>query len=242
MTPLSCAAVRRRLTAFHDRELPVDQLIAIEAHLEGCPPCAAEAGQLEAVGEALRFGAGALQTSIDELVGLRPGLVSRLKAEDHESWRAQFDRMFEDMHLVWIGLGSAVATVICSALALACLHFASPGRDDSLAGIIAAMASSRTNLVRQVPADTYDDVVGNALVRSMSEEEATLALAAVVTRDGRLIDPRWVENDHDRQQILDLMNAITAARFDATRVGGAPASVNMVWLFAHTTVRGKVVS
>lgn len=242
MTPLSCAAVRRRLAAFHDRELPVEQLIAIEAHLEGCPPCASEAGALQSVGEALRLGAVALQTRHDELAGLRPGVISRMKAEDHERWRAQFDRMFEDMHLVWIGLSSAVATVLCSALALACLHYATPGRDDSLAGIISAMVSSRANVVRQVPANTYDDGVGNALVRSMSEEDAVLALAAVVTRDGRLIDPRWVENDPDAQQIIGLMNAIEAARFDTMRVKGSPASVNMVWLFFHTTVRGKVVS
>jgi anti-sigma factor RsiW len=240
MTPLSCASVRRRLTAYHDRELSIEQLIAIEAHLDGCPPCASEAESLETLGDSLRVGAAALQPGTDVLAGLQPGIISRMKAENAQSWRAQFGRMFEDMHLVWIGLGSAMATVICSALALACLHFASPERDDSLAGIIATMASSRANLVRQVPANTYDDVVGNALVRSMSEEEAVLALAAVVTRDGRLIDPRWVENDNNRQQILGLMNAIEASRFDTTRAGGS-SSVNMVWLFAHTTVRGKIV-
>lgn len=235
MTPLSCSSVRRRLTAFHDRELPVPALIAIEAHLEGCPPCAREAARLQAIGEALRFGAVALQGEAEDLAGLEPGVISRMNAENAESWSARLGRTFEDMHLVWIGLSSAMATVICSALAMACLHYAAPERDDSLAGIIAAMASSKANLVRQVPADTYDDVVANALVRRMSEDEVVSALAAVVTREGRLIDLR-ATGDRDLQEIMDLMNAASAARFDQTN--GRQLPVNMVWILAHTTVRG----
>ena len=237
MTPLSCASVRRRLTGFHDRELPVQALIAIESHLEGCPPCAREAERLEQIGEALRFGAAVLHGEDDDLAGLEPGVISRMKAENAESWSAQLGRTFEDMHLVWIGLSSAMATVICSGLALACLHFAAPERDDSLAGIIAVMASSRANVVRQVPADTYDDVVANALVRSMSDDEAVNALAAVVTREGRLVDLRTT-GDRDRREILDLMNAVSSARFEANQVNGSTQPVSMVWILAHTTVRG----
>ena len=46
MTLLTCAAVRRRLQAFYDRELAVGELISIEAHLHDCPPCS---GDLKAV-------------------------------------------------------------------------------------------------------------------------------------------------------------------------------------------------
>ena len=42
MTFLSCAAVMRRLAAFHDRELPIGDMIAIEGHVQDCPPCASE--------------------------------------------------------------------------------------------------------------------------------------------------------------------------------------------------------
>ena len=55
MTLLTCAAVRRRLAAYHDRELPVPELIAIEAHVKDCPPCAREQRDLQSVGEALRL-------------------------------------------------------------------------------------------------------------------------------------------------------------------------------------------
>ncbi len=234
MTPLSCSSVRRRLTAFYDRELPVPALIAIEAHLEGCPPCAREAEQFEEIGEALRFGAALLHGEAEDLAGLEPGVISRMNAENAESWSARFGRTFEDLHLVWIGLSSAMATVLCGAVALGCLHFAAPERDDSLAGIIAAMASSKANLVRQIPADTYDDLVANALVRTMSDDEVVSALAASVTREGRLIDPRAI-GDRDRRE-LDLMNALSGARFDQTN--GSQLKVSMVWILAHTTVRG----
>lgn len=241
MTALSCAAVRRRLTAFHDRELPVRQMFAVEAHLEGCAACAADAARLQVIGDLLRDGAAELQPAAGELDGLQAGVISRMRAEYDQSWRGRFERTFEDMHLVWIGLSSAVATVICVAVALACLEFASPERDDSLAGIIAAIQSSNASFVRQT---TGHDEIGSAIERSMSEEEAILALASVVTRDGRLIDPRLVSNGRDRQQIDDLLNAISTARFEPARYTGSPmpANVNVLWLLARTTVRGKIIS
>lgn len=241
MTLLSCAAARRRLTAFHDRELAVRQMIAVEAHLETCAACAAEAARFCAIGDALREGAAERQPAADELAGLEAGVVSRMRAEYEESWRGRFERTFEDMHLVWIGLSSAVATVICVAVALACLEFASPERDDSLAGIIAAMQSSNASFVRQTG---DDDEVGRAIERSMSEEETILALASVVTRDGRLIDPRLVNDRRNRQQIDDLLNAISTARFEPARYTGSPmpTNVNVLWLLARTTVRGKIIS
>ena len=39
MKAMSCAAVRRRLQAFHDGELPVTEQIAVQGHLEGCGGC-----------------------------------------------------------------------------------------------------------------------------------------------------------------------------------------------------------
>ena len=50
MTLLTCAAVRRRLAAYHDRELPVAELISVESHVKDCPPCTRELRDLQAVG------------------------------------------------------------------------------------------------------------------------------------------------------------------------------------------------
>ncbi len=52
MRLLTCAAVRRRLAAFHDRELPVGEMIAFESHVKDCPPCAGELAELQNIGEA----------------------------------------------------------------------------------------------------------------------------------------------------------------------------------------------
>ena len=46
MRPLSCAAARRRLQAFHDRELDVRDQIAVGSHLEWCDHCAAALAEL----------------------------------------------------------------------------------------------------------------------------------------------------------------------------------------------------
>ena len=54
MKLLTCAAVRRRLTAFHDSELSAHEQLSVAAHLDGCPPCAAEAAALDQLGAALR--------------------------------------------------------------------------------------------------------------------------------------------------------------------------------------------
>ena len=46
MKPLSCAAARRRLQAFHDRELDVRDQIAVGSHLQWCDQCAAALAEL----------------------------------------------------------------------------------------------------------------------------------------------------------------------------------------------------
>ena len=46
MKPLSCASARRRLQAFHDRELAVPDQIAVSAHLEWCDQCAATLAEI----------------------------------------------------------------------------------------------------------------------------------------------------------------------------------------------------
>ena len=139
MTLLTCAAVRRRLAAFHDRELPVGEMIAIETHIQECPPCAKELRELRSVGDALR--AAAAPAPSDDWTGLQSGVISRMRAEAHESLGARAHRMFEDMHLVWIGLASTAATFLCGGIVLSMLQFASPERGDSLAAVIAVMSA-----------------------------------------------------------------------------------------------------
>ncbi|HXW03810.1 MAG TPA: zf-HC2 domain-containing protein [Vicinamibacterales bacterium] len=248
MTLLTCSAVQRRLAAFYDRELPVQDLIAVEAHLNDCPPCSRELGEFEAVGSALRLAAA--PGPAEDWTGVAPGVISRMRAEAHESIRARAHRLFEDMHLVWIGLASTAGTFLCGAAVAGMLHFASEERTDSMAAVIAVMAApsgSDLNPARldgriRVPSLPQDGVVSTALANKSSDDELVLTLSAVVTREGRVAGVSVLSNDHDRKQVTDILDAIAQARLQPAQFGDTPVAVNLVWLLAHTTVRGKLSS
>jgi hypothetical protein len=245
MKLLTCAAVRRRLTAFHDRELPVADMIAVESHLDGCPPCAREASSLVALGELLRAVSVTAAAEQGDLAGLRADVISRVHQEREDALPARLERLRDDLHLVWIGLAAAAATLVCGAMVAGLLHFASPGRSDSLAGLIQALATPGSN-GNPVRLETYMrypspgiDVVPAALASSIGREEAILTLQAIVTREGAVRELELLSDNHDHDQIEQLLDAISRARFEPARQAGAPIAVNMVWLLAHTTVRGK---
>src|SRR3954452_7206388 len=131
MTPLTCPAVRRRLAEYHDDELPLQERIAVQSHLNGCGDCTGALDGLFAIGSALRLAAA--PGPADDWTGLRPGVISRMRAEADETWAARARRAFDDRHLIWVGLASTAGTFICAGAVLSMLHFASPERNDSLA-------------------------------------------------------------------------------------------------------------
>jgi hypothetical protein len=242
MKLLTCASVRRRLTAFHDRELPVEDLVAVGAHLDGCPACADQAAELARLGDLLR---AALPGDRSDLSGLQASVLERVHAERELSWEARVERLREEAHLVWIGLAAALATFVCGTLIFGMLHFAARARSDSLAGLIAALASpgSDLNPVRPSPSVTLPQVSEEAipavLVHAPLEDDAVLALAAVVTREGRVGGLEVLATHGDRREIHEVLDALSRARFEPARYAGSPVAVNLVWLLAHTTVRGK---
>lgn len=246
MKSLICASVRRRLPAFYDRELPVDQQILVETHVGECRTCARELEDLKWVGGALR--AAAVPGPTDDWTGLQPGVISRMRAEAHESWTARVGRMFDDLHLVWIGLAATAATFLCGAVALSALHFASPEREDSLAAVIAVMGAPTGSDLNPVRLENYISVptvppqgqMEFILARPVSEEELVLALSAVVTTEGRIAGLSALTNDRDRREIGRILDAISRAKLEPARFGEAPIAVNLVWLLAHTTVKAKL--
>jgi hypothetical protein len=245
MTLLTCAAVRRRLQAFYDRELAVGDLISIEGHLNDCPPCAGDLRELRDVGDALRLAAA--RAPSDDWTGLRSSVISRMRAEAHESWTARTGRAFDDLHLVWIGLASTVATIVCAGAVLSMLHFASPEREDSLAAVIAVMAApsgSDLNPARldgriRVPSVPENGIVYATLESSAMEGELVLPLSAIVTREGRVSGLELLNKGQDLRKITDLVDALSRGRLEPAQFGGSPVAVNLVWLVAHTTVRPK---
>lgn len=247
MTLLSCAAVQRRLHAFYDRELPVREQIAIEAHVDGCPPCAHQLQELEIVGDALRLVAA--PAPADDWTGLQPSVIGRMRAEAQEAWTARVGRFFDDLHLVWIGLASTAATFLCAAAVLTMMHFASvERRQDSLAAMIAVMSApygSDLNPIRfdsriRMPTVPEDGIVYATLENAVAHDDHEVALAASVTRDGLVSGLEVLGNGSDTRETIDLLQGLTHGRLEPAQFGGAPAAVNLVWLVAHTTVKGKL--
>jgi hypothetical protein len=199
------------------------------------------------VGEALRLAAA--PGPADDWTGLAPGVIGRMRAEANETWSARAGRLFEDLHLVWIGLASTAATFLCGAVVLGMLHFASPERQDSLVNVIAVMAAppgSDLNPMRLEPGMQLPSLpltgglVGDTLESRTSQQDMVLALSAVVTREGRVSGLSVLSNDHERQNVTELLKAISEGRLEPAQLAGAPVAVNLVWLVAHTTVRGKI--
>jgi hypothetical protein len=251
MTLLTCAAVRRRLTAFHDRELPVGELIAIEGHLHDCPPCARDLCELQKIGEALRMAAAPAPS--DDWTGLRSGVISRMRVEAHESWTARARRAFDDLHLVWIALASTAATFVCAGTVLSMLHFGpSPERQDSLAAVIAVKAApygsdlnpARLDAWFSVPSVPENGVVYATLESSEMKGELFLPLSAIVTREGRVSGLELLHNneEYDPETVRELVEALSRGRLEPAQFGSRPVAVNLVWLVAHTTVKGKFSS
>lgn len=249
MTMLTCPAVLRQLAAFHDHELPIGEQIAIEAHVQGCPGCARELRELGQIGEGLR--AAAAPAPSDDWTGLQSGVISRMRAEAHESIAARAHRMFEDMHLVWIGLASTAATFLCGGIVLSMLQFASPERADSLAAVIAVMGAplgsdlnpARLDGFLSVPSTVPgDDMIQATLAGTLSREEVVLPLSVTVTREGRVLGVSVLSNDHDDRDFTSVLDAISRAKLQPAQGGGGPVAVSLVWLLAHTTVKGKISS
>lgn len=246
MRPLTCAAVRQRLEAHHDRELPVAEHIAIDAHLAGCPRCASEGRSLGAIGRALRARAATIPHGVS-VDALHSTVVSRLKAETAQEWPATLERLFEDMHLVWAGMCATAATAVCATVLIGIWYLAPAERADSLAGILSAMAAPGSNRNpmsvddrMQLPR-SESGLVPAALAESApSEEDLVFALAAVVTQEGRVANPEvLLANRRDRETVMRLMNAVVESRFQPANDRGNPVAVSLVWLLTHTTVRGK---
>jgi hypothetical protein len=244
MTVLTCAAVRKDLAAFYDDELPIQRRIAVQAHLAGCPPCAAALEEFVDLGSAMR--SAAAPGPADDWTGLRPGVISRMRAEAYESITARVARMFDDMHLVWIGLAATAGTLLCGIIVFGMLHFASPEREDSLAAMIAIVAApsgsdlnpASLNGWIQAPTVPEDGIISAALEQSGAQGDLSVALAAIVTREGRISDLQVIANDRDRRHQA-LVRGLSGAQLEPARDGGDPVAVNMVWLVEHMTVTGK---
>jgi len=244
MKVLTCAAAGRRLQAFHDGELSIAEQISVDQHLDWCDPCAAKLAELRALRQVLR--AAAREHSIETPEpGFQAGIVARAKAEERVSIAARTRELLEDMHLMYAAAGATAASFVCIAIVLGMIRFATTERPDSLAAMLNWLGSPGTNENPVVidPTVHLPRALDEAFSTNPVGDDAFYTLAAVVTREGRVENLALLHAlgsaTVDLKGVEDLLDSVSRARFQPARVSGLPVAVNMVWLVAHTTVRGS---
>jgi hypothetical protein len=251
MKALSCAATRRRLHAFHDRELAFTDQIAVSAHLEWCDRCAASLGEMRSVRAALQsLNHGRAALSQEDASVFTATVVNRRKAEDDASVFSRMRVMFEDMRLGYAGLGAVAAVVVCVVIMVSMMRFVTDERPDSLAAIMSVLATP-------LECESGNDITDASGCRARwaerfqranewAEQDAVFTLEAMVTRQGRLASLAVLRTARrggpavDQVQLIeDLLEVVSRSRLDAPAALRLPTTNNMLWLVEHATVRAS---
>jgi hypothetical protein len=235
---MNCLSIRAHLEAFADGELRGDALRRVSKHVESCASCANDVAETRSLGDALRSRV-APGSADEDLAGLADGVVSRIKAEARESWRARFDRAFDDLHWVVVGAGSMAAAFISLLLVSAVFQSAVVQRDDSLAAMLNTFGSPAPRL-------RFTTVLPASLT-SLPTDDLQMVNLAVVTEDGRVMSLYPVSSVNspasstDRQDDQVVMHQLSGLRFShQDRQMVDPAERRFVWLYSVTEVRGKI--
>ncbi len=141
-----CDEIRERLEAYHDGELAIDEQVAIQGHLNECVGCSLAVAELAELGSSLRHIAAEMpDRGSYQSPNVLSSVLERMGVEERLSFGTQIRSLFQDMHLVWAGLGATVATIVCLVGSMSVLHAASTERPDSLAGVISFLANPGSN-------------------------------------------------------------------------------------------------
>ena len=238
-----CTDVRERLEAFYDGELAVDERIAIQNHLGECVACSLAAEELGTIGASLReLAAQSADRTSDEPLRISSRVLERLRVEEQFSMRSQVTALFQDMHLVWAGLGATVATMICVIGSASVLHAANQQQPGSFANVISILASpgSNENPMRLNYEMMAPRAVSAAPIEMRSEEDSAYALSAVVSREGRVQGVEVINQSRSKDRSVNAMlNEAYRVQFAPAQARGDAVAVSMVWLVASTTVKGR---
>jgi anti-sigma factor RsiW len=249
---LGCDAARGMLHEFVDRELPIADQVAVEAHLRWCDTCRAHVEDLGYIGGLLRRRAAVLIGATDEapaLAVMQSEVVARIDAEHEQSLPVRTREMLKDMRLFWPALGATTALLICLSAVTGVSNILRGVRPDSMAALISLLAnpgSDENPLVldeRMLAPRTLD--IGSGLASLCGDAE--FAVAAVVTREGRVSNYSLLQTPHERPGRRDgashvddmsaLSDAVRQSRFTPAQTPDGAVAVNVVWLLARTTVK-----
>jgi putative zinc finger protein len=253
---LGCQYAREMLEPFVDGELCVSEQVALEAHLRWCDTCRARLEDIRLIGSAVRLGSAAsaadhtdpaaLETMYDEV-------VMRVRAERDQSLAVHWREWFSDMRYLWPALGATAAVIICMFASTLVNQSVRAERPDSMAAMISVLANPGSD---QNPLHLESGMLVPRAVEispalaSIPEEEAVYAVAAVVTREGRVSNYellQWVREpladrsgtSRSDDEVTAVLDAVRHSRFEPAQTVDGVVAVNMVWLLARTTVKAS---
>src|SRR5581483_4396847 len=202
-----------------------------------------------AVGSVLQAFAPGRAAAVDESGSFQRAVLNRVKAEREVSFVARVRGMFDDMHLVYAGLGATAATLVCVVIMLSMMRFASAERPDSLAAIMSVLS---TPVECESGNDFIDDFGCRARftgrfqrAHDAAEEDVVFALDALVASNGRLPNMDRMRTRTYRRAVATEVETIDRLLDSVwtSRVGSdntwAPQSGNMLRLIERATVRAS---
>jgi putative zinc finger protein len=239
MKPFRCPA-ERDLEAYHDGELALADQIAISAHLSLCADCARALDELETLRLALR-GSFGRRARPDNAAALTSAVIDRWKAEQQASFASRVSFLFEDLHLVYAGLGALAATAACVVAMLGMMRLATDGRPDSLGGVVNVVATGGAAAAPII--DSEVEMRWAARFRqanAAAERDAVFALQDALARQEWPASASRGRSAGEAREIESLLDNLSRARFrqDVESATGA----RMVWIGTRTTVRPKLTS
>ena len=213
----------------------------VQAHLRECVACAIESAELRELGRLMRRVATSLPAAAPADTHLSALMLERVRVEERLSFRARLRDVFDDMHLVWPALGATAATIICLLGSMGVMHAASREHPESLAGKISQLASPPAAV-----GSSLGDAASAVARANNHGEDAVFALAAAVTREGRIQSIEQLAAEQGRELgvtpevVLAMLEAASRAQFSPAEPRGAPVAVSMVWVLSPAAGGGKL--
>jgi Putative zinc-finger len=252
---LGCQGARDMLEPFVDGELPMSEQVALEAHLRWCDTCRARVEDMRLIGSALRLGSDAAAADYTDPAAratMYDEVVMRVEAERTQSLAHQWRELFTDMRYLWPAFGATAAVIVCVCASTLVNQIVRAERPDSMAAQISILANPGSD---QNPLHLESGMLAprpldvSPALAAIPEEEAVYAVAAVVTREGRVSNYellQWVREPlangagaTEFHEVTAVLDAVKHSRFEPAQTVDGVVAVNMVWLLARTTVKAS---
>lgn len=244
---LNCSGILRSLGAYVDDELAGADRLVVSEHVETCGECAGELESLRGIGTALRLGSAYTNVLDPALAGLASGVTSRIRAEQSQSWRAAWNRMFDDWHWVAVGLGSVAGALVSLVLASAMVESSinQLTQMNARAGTLYLIALPHNGRGEPVMME-FEESLGAAKTDArlampaslgwQAEQALVAALDEKLVNSGRPASLRGLSKA-DRDEILALLSEIADFRYvEPARTPSGLTNVSGMHLHINTSV------